>query len=122
MTAAVLNGIPADLKSFIDKFITSYIAWDILTFFYDTRSKVKADSDEVSMLIGRDGSHVYPVIELMKNEGILSCTQENGRTIYSTNLQGQFYQVIRDFFEFTAKREGRLKTIYMITEKRFYRN
>lgn len=119
MDAAVLNDVPEDLNKFISTVVGSYTAWDVLTFFYDTSGIVKADLREVAVSIGRDITEISPALESLSAEKILSLETREGKTIYTANPSGESHGLIKRFFEFTATRQGRLKTIYIITELRF---
>lgn len=118
---SIISDIPHDLKDFIVSIVNSYAAWDILTFFYDAHRPIKADLDDVASSIGRDIEQVKSVFDLMQEKEILLVTEKEGKKIFVSNLQGKMYNVISKFLQFTATREGRLKTIYLITSEKFKR-
>lgn len=89
--------------------------------FFDSPGSVKADEEEIALSIGRDPHEVQPVLAFMHSEGLLSSLQVNDKTLFAGNTGHQSYQTVTDFFKYTATREGRLKIIYYITERRFYR-
>lgn len=118
MAQQLINDIPDELKIFIVNIVNSYTAWDILTFFYDTPGTIRADADEVASSIGRDITEVSPVLQSMNVRGILCVTSRDDRVIYAPSQGGSSYQDINRFLNYTSTRQGRLKTIYMITSER----
>lgn len=119
MEASIIKDIPPDLKSFIGLIANSYTAWDILTFFYDAHRQIKADAEEVASSIGRDLEQVKSIFDLMQEKEVLSVIDKNGKKVFVSNTQGKMYNNISEFLKFTSTREGRLKTIYMITAEHF---
>ena len=119
MDSAVVRDVPEDLMQFISTIVCSYTGWDILTFFYDTRGTVKADAEEVAASIGREIKDVSPLLDAMKQQAVLAATVKDEKTVYATHAGGTWRQLINKFIEFTGERQGRLQTIYILTELRF---
>ena len=119
MDSAVVKDVPEDLMQFISTIVCSYAGWDILTFFYDTRGTVKADTEEVAASIGREIKDVSPLLDAMKQQEVLAAIVKDEKTVYATHTGGKWRQLIKKFIEFTSERQGRLQTIYIITELRF---
>ncbi|MFH1379168.1 MAG: hypothetical protein ABII23_02705 [bacterium] len=121
MESSIIKDIPQELKSFIVTVVNSYTAWDILTYFYDAPRMIKADAEEVASSIGRDTNEVQEVFNGMLTKEVLNSIEQDGKKLYISNLQGKMYTIIDQFLKFTSTREGRLKTIYLITSERFKR-
>ena len=121
METQILHDMSDELKSFIIQYVNSYISWDILTYFFDTPGIIRADAEEIASSIGRDVEKIQPILETMYTKGILVGMEEHNKRLYSPNTKGSFYSIISKFLQFTATRQGRLQTIYMITAEKFKR-
>ena len=119
MDSTVVKDVPEDLMQFISTIVCSYTGWDILTFFYDTRGTVKADAEEIAASIGREIKDVSPLLDAMKQQEVLAAIVKDDKTVYATHAGGTWYRLIKKFIEFTGERQGRLQTIYILTELRF---
>ncbi|MBD3272166.1 MAG: hypothetical protein GF384_06480 [Elusimicrobia bacterium] len=119
METPIHSTVSEDLKSFISHYVSSYAAWDIVTYFYDTPGTIRADVDEIASSIGREPSDIKPILEHLTAMGILFVVDQHTKHLYAPNNKSQVKDLIHKFLRFTATKQGRLKTIYLITSERF---
>ncbi len=98
------------VKSFVERYIDSFIAWDLALFFRDNPYAVGC-ADSLAPSIGRGGSDLQLHLEKLADQGVLSresWSEDPGRPVYSYHPPEDYSADVEEFRHVLREREARL--------------
>jgi len=104
-----------DMKNFIDAYIPSFIAWDLIVFF-EANPEIRSTAANLSTYLGRLEADVEKEIRALVERGILK--EERGeRILYSYCPPTPLREKIREFVSMLEIREKRLLILSLLLQK-----
>ena len=109
----MVDYLDADLKKFIDKYVTSFLAWDLLIFFH-THPWTANGADELALKLGRRAEDIDQAAAELAEKSVLVC--EGALFSYSPAEETQV--LIERFVHALDDREKRLLILTEVLQKR----
>ena len=113
------ENISKAVKDFVETYIDSFIAWDLILFFNDNPYTVGSASN-VAMSIGRRGVDIEPHLEDLVKRNVLeleSKADDNTETLYSYNPPSGFEKTVVEFRRALRDRAARHIIVSKVLEK-----
>ncbi len=98
------------LKSFVERYINSFVAWDLALFFRDNPHAV-GSADSLALSIGRRGADLQLPLERFAEQGVLereNSSRERSETVYSYHPPEEYQADLEEFRNALRDRSARL--------------
>lgn len=102
-----------DLQLFVDTFVVSFLAWDIIVFFHKN-SGASITGEQLAANLGRREDDVKRESDLLVDKGFLI----DRRGAYSTSGDEAMRQMTAEFYQALCDREKRLRILTAVLQKR----
>lgn len=83
------------LEHFCEKYIKSFVCWDLVIFFYDNDDGIAADGDLLANSIGRNSDEVERYMKELVDSGLIIVSDENYRLCTDQELRREVEQFVR---------------------------
>lgn len=112
-----LEDLAPELLDFVDRYIDQFVSWDVLVYFHENPEAERRVSD-VALEIGRRASLIQPVMEGLRDAGVLSEEpNEADEPSYRYSAPAQFRERMGAFIEATRDRTSRLAIVSKVLQK-----
>lgn len=102
-----------DLRLFVDDFVVSFLAWDIIVFFHKN-SGVSITAEQLAANLGRREDDVKRESDVLADKGFLT----DRRGAYATSGDEAMRQRAAEFYSALCDREKRLRILTAVLQKR----
>lgn len=111
------ESIAPDVLGFVNKYIDSFVVWDILSYFHD-RPDFERKSTDIALDIGRRDSTIKPWLEKLVEQNILATEDEEGDELtYRYVARSDFKLQMDKFIAATRDRTMRLAIVSKVLQK-----
>lgn len=104
--------INKDIEDFINTYVTSFVAWDLIVFFHYNPNVIDS-SKNIALKLGRNENEVRKALTELTEKGILKLDNE----VYSLQLQEEVKEQIENFVKILSDRSQRLQAVSMVLKK-----
>ncbi len=113
LTSRVYNDMDPALLSFIKKYVTSFIKWDLLHFFH--RNPHTIDTVEnIARYTGHAPETVQRELAELAQSGLLERTRMGEMTIYALTPSPQIQAQLAQFVEASLDKQFRIRATYHV--------
>ena len=109
----MLDYLDADLKNFINRYVTSFLAWDLIVFFHK-HPGVGESAGDLAMRLGRLAEDIQPAAEELAEKAVL--TYED--TIFRYGPAEETRALVEQFNQALENREKRLLILTEVLQRR----
>ncbi|MEJ5186101.1 MAG: hypothetical protein WHT46_03360 [Candidatus Geothermincolales bacterium] len=113
------ENIDPRVEKFVEEYLDSFIAWDLILFFHENPYAVGTPSS-LALSIGRLGSDIEPHLERLVEKGVLSREEKTGdaeEAIYSYRPTPEFEKMVMEFKRALRDRASRLIIVSKVLQK-----
>lgn len=103
----------AELKEFVEGYVDSFVAWDLILFFYNN-PEVTGDVVTLATRLGREEEAVEVAAKTLTAKGIL---REEAKGIFTYRLSERTAEQIKKFVSALETTDGRLSVLLCVLEK-----
>jgi len=112
-----LDDIEPGVLRFVDEYIDSFVAWDAIAYFHEN-PEVERKAPGVAIDIGRRAEQVVPVLEELREKGVLADDSEGGaEPSYRYIAPESFREATDAFLAATKDRTNRLAIVGKVLQK-----
>lgn len=104
------------LDEFVEKYVDSFTAWDILTLFGTSPNRL-SKPDEIAGLVGRPQGAVESCLKVLAEKGFFEIEVVPGRVYYHWKPEESLCAGLHEFVTATADRRGRLRALSALLRK-----
>jgi hypothetical protein len=112
-----LDNVIPEVISFVDRYIDSFVTWDVLAYFHENPG-IERKLSGISVDVGRKVSSLEPVLESLAEHGVLESETDPGEepSYRYTPTSGFGFEMDR-FLEATRDRTNRLAIVSRVLQK-----
>jgi len=111
------NSIDTDILEFVEKYVDTFAAWDLLRYFHENPASDHTVS-EIALEIGRKESSIAEPLERLKEMGLVTSEIVTGEeTSYKYAAPPEFCWSMERFLEATRDRTNRLAVVSIVLRK-----
>ncbi|MFH1149940.1 MAG: hypothetical protein V1748_05670 [Actinomycetota bacterium] len=112
-----LEDLAPELLDFVDRYIDQFVSWDVLVYFHENPDSERRLS-EVALEIGRRVSLIQPVVEGLRDSGIVhEEPNEADEPTYRYSAPAEFREKMSAFVDATRDRTNRLAIVSKVLQK-----
>jgi hypothetical protein len=112
-----LDDIEPGVLRFVDEYIESFVAWDAIAYFHENPD-VERKAAGVALDIGRRPEQVVPVLEVLRDKGVLADDSESGdEPSFRYSAPESFREATEAFLAATRDRTNRLAIVGKVLQK-----
>jgi hypothetical protein len=109
------SNLDAEMRAFIEQYIDSFLAWDLLVFFFSNPQVVETVAG-LALRLGRKAQDVKVAVLLLAEKGIVTIASIDPETFcYSPSEEQK--KLIERFITQTADQIFRLQVLSIVMEK-----
>lgn len=101
------------LQEFCNKYIKSFVCWDLIIFFYDNKGGIEADDEMLSNSIGRSQEEISRNVKDLLDSALLIIKNER----YQLNEDNKIRKEVEDFVRAVDDRSIRLTLLTTLLRK-----
>ena len=109
----MLDYLDADLKNFVNRYITSFLAWDLVVFFHKNPGTADG-AGELAIKLGRRAEDIERAASELADKAIL----KNDNLIYGYAPSEEARVMVAKFVQAINDREQRLLILTNVLQKR----
>lgn len=110
--------IPADIRTFIDEVVDSFVMWDILIFCSKKTFESQTPS-QVAQMLGRMPEEVLKPAQKLESLGLVRFEKRgDGETICRLNPQSDRFPSLERFWAYNDSQENRLRILSYLLHKK----
>ncbi|MDP1808829.1 MAG: hypothetical protein Q8L35_04750 [Actinomycetota bacterium] len=109
----MLDYLDADLRNFINQYVTSFLAWDIIVFFHKNPSAIGA-ANELAGRLGRRAEDIEQAAQELVGKAVLTCDD----TIFMYTPSDDTRLLVDRFVQAINIREKRLLILTEVLKRR----
>jgi len=111
------ENLEPEIREFIDKYIDSFVTWDVLNYFHEN-PEVECNLSIISSEIGRHPPKVEPSLSILTEMGVLfEESGEEGDVQYKYVASAEFRAKMEKLVTLTNDRTNRLAIVSLILQK-----
>lgn len=103
-------------QEFLERYVDSFIAWDLLIFFFHNPSSCDS-ADNIAARLGRTKSDIVPSLEKMVSNSLLDKKLSFGEEVYFYAASKELSERIKEFIDALESREKRLVMLTHVLQK-----
>ncbi|MBU1670886.1 MAG: hypothetical protein KKF41_16575 [Actinobacteria bacterium] len=112
-----LEDLAPELLDFVERYIDQFASWDVLVYFHENPDAERRLS-EVALEIGRRVSLIQPVVENLRDSGIVrEEPNEADEPTYRYSAPAEFRVKMGAFIDATRDRTNRLAIVSKVLQK-----
>ena len=115
MGLGVFLGV-SDLEEFVETYVDSFVAWDVLTLF-GTSPNRHSNPTDIAQLVGRPQAMVDACLSSLAEKGFFLAEDSGGKTFYHWKPNADLARKVDGFVKATADRRGRLRALSILLRK-----
>ena len=109
----MLDYLEADLRNFINQYVTSFLAWDLIVFFHQNPSANGA-ADELAGRLGRRAEDIEQAAQELVGKSVLACDG----TVFAYTPSNDTRLLVDRFVQAINTREKRLLILTEVLRRR----
>lgn len=112
----MVDTLSDEIKKFIERFIDSFVSWDLIVFFH-TNSGTIDTCKGLSSRLGRKENEVKNSLEELYKKGLLGKKVGSGKEVYFYSPSPHLKDVVDEFVKSLEDRSFRLKVLSYLLKK-----
>ncbi len=112
----MVDTLPSEIEKFIERFIDSFISWDLIVFFHTNSGTVDTCKGLASRL-GRKEDEVRASLEELCKKGLLRKRVGSCKEVYFYSPSPHLREVVDEFVKCLEDRSFRLKVLSFLLKK-----
>lgn len=106
----------SDVDAFVERYVDSFAAWDILTL-YGTSPNRLCDVCDIAELVGRPEALVEESLRTLADKGFFRIEESSGRSFFHFEPSPALADELGGFISATTDRRGRLKALSVLLRR-----
>ena len=112
-----LDNVIPEVMDFVDRYIDSFVTWDVLTYFHENPG-IERKISGIALDVGRRVESLEPPLKTLTDLGMLRAEVEPGdETAYSYTPTSDFNIQMERFLDATHDRTNRLAIVSKVLQK-----
>jgi hypothetical protein len=116
LAGRLMGDMPPDLLRFIKDKVTSFIDFDLIRFFYESRSTHNT-AENVAQSVGHNAEAIQTALITLVANGVLDVTLVDGVSVYSLAQNSEMRALLERFVPACEDAEFRTKVIFHIIRR-----
>ncbi len=110
---AYTGDIDPNLLSFLNKYVDSFIKWDLLRFFFNNPHTIDT-VDNIARYAGRNPESVEEELAELAMRGLLEETRMGSLVVYALSADPETRDLLARFIQASEDRQFRIRAIYYV--------
>ena len=113
LTSRIYNDMDPALLSFLKKYVTSFIKWDLMHFFHKNPHTIDS-VENIARYTGRAPDIVQGELEELAHNRLLEKTEMGEMVIYALTSSSQMQDQLEKFIKASQEKEFRIRATYHV--------
>lgn len=110
---AYTGDIDPNLLGFLNKYVDSFIKWDLLRFFFNNPHTIDT-VDNIARYAGRNPESVEEELAELAMRGLLEETRMGSLVVYALSADPETRDLLARFIQASEDRQFRIRAIYYV--------